>query len=158
MPGPVSQVPIAVRDGKRGKAPLIRKLKMRYPELGESAIARRVGCSAANVHHVLKRFLGDNHSEAELRRYQQEKADIFDAIQMRNLESITNKDIKKSSMLQRVTGAAILEDKARIIRGQATSIDVHVLLDAVSAVREIRRSGQERGKNVNQLMTSSDSK
>jgi hypothetical protein len=53
--------------------------------------------------------------------------------------SITDEDIAKAPLLPRITGAAILEDKARTIRGQATQVNVSVLLDAVAAIREIRR-------------------
>jgi hypothetical protein len=43
------------RPGER--AMLIRRAKMKYPELSESQIARYVGCSPSNVHQVLKSFL-----------------------------------------------------------------------------------------------------
>ena len=46
----------------------------------------------------------------------------------------------KAPLLPRITGAAILEDKARTIRGQATQINVSVLLDAVAAIREMRKA------------------
>jgi hypothetical protein len=39
------------------RAMLIRRVKMKYPELSESQIARYVGCSPSNVHQVLKSFL-----------------------------------------------------------------------------------------------------
>ena len=43
------------RPGER--AMLIRRAKLKYPELSESQIARYVGCSPSNVHQVLKSFL-----------------------------------------------------------------------------------------------------
>ncbi len=113
-------------------------MKLNYPELSEAQIARRVGCDPANVHRVLKRFLGTNHSESDLRDYQNNKADIYDGLQMRALGSITDDDIAKAPLLPRVTAAAILEDKARLIRGKATQIDVSALLDAVQAAREMQ--------------------
>ena len=39
------------------RAMLIRRTKMKYPEMSESQIARYVGCSPSNVHQVLKSFL-----------------------------------------------------------------------------------------------------
>jgi len=39
------------------RAMLIRRIKIKYPELSESQIARYVGCSPSNVHQVLKSFL-----------------------------------------------------------------------------------------------------
>ena len=39
------------------RAMLIRRVKIKYPELSESQIARYVGCSPSNVHQVLQSFL-----------------------------------------------------------------------------------------------------
>lgn len=116
------------------RAALIRRTKLRYPELSESEIARHVGCSPSNVHQVLKSFLVDR-SEAELRDFQANKADIYDAVQMRALESVTQDKLRKSSAGSLVTVAAILEDKARLIRGQPTSLHVHALVDVLDMLR-----------------------
>jgi hypothetical protein len=137
-PAPSNQ-PIPGR--KRGLAPLIRATKARYPELSEAQIAKRVGCSPSNVHQVLTPFL-HGHSEQELRDFQANKADIYDAVQMRALASVTQEKLRKSSAGSLVTVAAILEDKARLLRGQATSIHVSALLDLVELLREKRDSGQ----------------
>lgn len=144
---PVTQIIDAPRISRanKGTAPRIRRMKLQYPELSEGQIAKRVGCSPANVHNVLKRFLGQEHAEFDLKEYQESKADIYDAIQMRTLVSITNADIAKAPLMARVTSAAILEDKARTIRGQATQINVNVLLDAVNAVREMRDKQDSQG-------------
>ena len=123
-----------VSSANTGAAPRIRKLKMRYPEMSEGQIAKRVGCDPANVHRVLKRFMGDN-AGISLNEYQEHKADIFDTLQQRIHLSITDADIAKAPLMARVTAAAILEDKARTIRGQATGINVNVLLDVVDAIR-----------------------
>jgi hypothetical protein len=123
-------------------APSIRRMKLRYPELSEGQIAKRVGCDPANVHRVLTRFLGDGNSEADLQAFQNDKANVFDALQHRMLMSITDETIAKAQLLPRVTAAAILEDKARTIRGQATQINVQVIADLVAAARAAR--GDER--------------
>lgn len=116
------------------RAALIRRMKCRYPELSEAQIGRRVGCSRQNVNQVLAAFL-DGHSEAELRDFQAQKADIYDAIQQRALECVTSAKLQKSSAPSLVTAAAILEDKARLVRGQATGINVQVLMDVASMIR-----------------------
>ena len=133
-PAPSSQ---SIPGRKRGLAPLIRATKLRYPELSEAKIAKRVGCSPSNVHQVLSVFL-HGHSEQELRDFQANKVDIYDAVQMRALESVTQDKLRKSSAGSLVTVAAILEDKARLIRGQATSIHVHALVDVLAMLRELR--------------------
>ena len=125
------------------RAALTRRTKLRYPELSESQIARHVGCSPSNVHQVLKSFLVDR-PEAVLRDFQANKADIYDAVQMRALASVTQEKLRKSSAGSLVTVAAILEDKARLIRGQATSIHVHALMDVLDMLRE-RRDERDAG-------------
>jgi hypothetical protein len=120
---------------KRGLAPLIRTTKLRYPELSEAEIAKRVGCSPSNVHQVLSVFL-HGHSERELREFQANKADIYDAVQMRALASVTQEKLRKSSAGSLVTVAAILEDKARTLRGQPTAIHVQALLEVCDLLRQ----------------------
>lgn len=120
--------------GKRGLAPTIRKLKVKYPELTDSEIARRVGCRPSNVTGVLKVFLG-KHSEEELQQFQETKADNYDALQYRLLSSLSEAKIRKAKPMEIITGAAILEDKARLVRGQATGINVSVLMDVAEAIR-----------------------
>lgn len=131
--------PAKPRHGERA-AP-IRKLHMRYPELSGGEIARHVGCSRQNVNQVLAVFL-DGHSEAGLRDFQANKADVYHAIQRRALESVTRAKLQKSSAPSLVTAAVTLEDKARLIRGQAAGINVQVLLDVAEMIRNERDAGR----------------
>lgn len=127
--------PAAKRNtAKTGVAPKIRKLKLRHPELSHSDIAKRVGCRPSNVTAVLKTFLGKTSKE-DLADFQASKADVYDAIQHRLLQSLTPSKIAKAPAVSLITGAAILEDKARLVRGLATGINVNVLLDVVEAMR-----------------------
>ena len=134
---PPAQSDQAIPGRKRGLAPLIRSIHVRYPELSEAQIAKRVGCSPSNVHQVLTPFLS-GHSEQELRDFQANKADIYDAVQMRALASVTNAKLQKASATALVTAAAILEDKARLVRGQPTSLHVHALIDVLAAIKAKR--------------------
>ena len=70
-----------------------------------------------------------------LRDFQNSKAEVYDALQVRILESITEGDITKAPLMARVTASAILEDKARVIRGQATGINMIQLVDLVEAIK-----------------------
>lgn len=127
------------RHGER--AAMIRKLSLRYPELGDYDIARKVGCDPANVTRVLQRFSGTLALD-DLAEFQANRADVYDALQHRALASITDTHLSKSSALQLVTVAAILEDKRRLTMGQPTSIHVTALVDLVQVLRE-RRNEQE---------------
>jgi hypothetical protein len=128
---------LSVEPAKRshkGCAPKIRKLKLRHPELSHSDIARKVGCHPSNVTSVLKAFIGKG-SEDDLRSFKDNKADVYDAIQRRLLLSVTDAKLAKAPMQSLVLSAAILEDKARLVRGLATGINVSVLMDVAEAIR-----------------------
>jgi len=125
---------IRPKQARTGAAPRIRKLKLRHPELSHAEIAKRVGCAPSNVTSVLKTFMGKSN-EDELRGFQEAKADIYDALQHRLLASLTQAKITKAKPMEIITGAAILEDKARLVRGQATGINVSVLMDVVEAIK-----------------------
>ena len=126
-----------IRGRRTGKAPAIRKLAIKYPDLSEAEIAKQVGCDPANVHRVLVRFRS-TYTESELADFQENKADIYDAIQLRAIGSITDEKLTKTSVKDLAIAAGIWEDKARVIRGQATQINVSVLLDAVNLAKEMR--------------------
>ena len=106
--------------------------------MSQAAIARRVGCSEANVSGVLKTYL-QAVSVEELQDFQQSKADIYDTLQHRILASLTEAKIAKAGLTESVTAAAILEDKARLVRGQATGINVNILMDVVEAIKAKRQ-------------------
>ena len=131
------------RTGRTGAADKVIDLHLRKPHMSKAAIARRVGCSPGNVDYVLKRYLAKN-SEAQLREYQANQGDAFDAIGMRALASITPKKLANASAVQLMTTAAIATDKARLIRGEATGINVSVLLDIAAGIRERQSAPQPR--------------
>jgi hypothetical protein len=134
--------PPAIRkNAHKGTAAMIRKTYMRYPELNHSEIARRVGCVPQNVDDVLGRFLGNKKIE-ELRGFQTNKADIYDIKQLQLLESVTADKISKMQARDAIVGAAILEDKARLVRGQATGINVQVLMDVAELIRSKRSESE----------------
>jgi hypothetical protein len=126
---------------KTGVAPEIRLTALKYPELSHSQIAQVVGCAPSNVTQVLKAFMGGK-SDEELRSYQEHQADIFDSLAYRLLESVTQDKLDKTKPMEAITGAAILIDKARLVRGQATSINATVLIDLVRAVRAEQTGNQ----------------
>jgi hypothetical protein len=147
---PDSEVFMPVVEGKkshRGCAPKIRRIALKHPEMTQSQIARKVGCLPANVASVLKTFLGKNSPE-QLAQFQEHRADCFDAIGMRALLSITPKKLAKASAVQAATVFGIAFDKGQLARGQATGINVNILMDVVEAIklRDSARPVQSVGK------------
>lgn len=131
----------------KGIAGKIRKIKLRNPELGATKIAELVGCNPSNVTRVLKTFNGDIQKD-ELQNFQQNKADYYDRLQLRFLGSIRDDEILKTNVGTRVISAGILYDKGALTRGQATQINVNVLLDAVQAIREMRKGNTKTPETI----------
>jgi hypothetical protein len=96
------------------------------------AVARVLGRSP----HTLKKFLRKPEILRQVGIQREELAAMFDDITQRTLSGVTETDIEKASLLQKLTSAGISVDKAAILRGQATStVDVHVLLHIASMIR-----------------------
>jgi hypothetical protein len=124
-----------------GAAEHIRLLHDRYPKLGNTAIANKVGCDESTVRDVLARYTR-NCSLETLREFQANETDILDAIRQQTLASITCEKLEKANFLQLVTGAAILLDKSRLLNGQPTSIHVTALVDLVGLLRSEQASDE----------------
>ena len=131
-------MPETVRNAHTGAAEHIKLLHDRYPALGASAIANKVGCDESTVRDVVIARYSRNCSLEHLRQFQANEADILDAIREETLASITGEKIANATYLQLVTGAAILMDKSRLLQGQPTSIHVHALMDVAAMIREKR--------------------
>lgn len=74
----------------------------------------------------------------EVREIRADLAERYQAEALRVLNSISDQDIEKASLQNKAVSSGIFLDKSLLLRGQVTQVDVHVLLDAVSAVRETR--------------------
>jgi hypothetical protein len=61
-------------------------------------------------------------------------SDVYDSIQHRLLKSITDQKICKTDVVSAVTSAAILEENARLIRGQAIGINVIDLVNLAQCI------------------------
>lgn len=120
---------------RKGTAPAVRRLKAKFPEMSERAIASKVGCSPSNVHHILRRYHSAT-SEASVRDFQENKALIVDQLAHRVASSITDAKLKKMSASQAFVGLGILIDKSQLLNGLATTINVSVLLDVAQAMRD----------------------
>lgn len=85
------------------------------PNLSEMKIAKLFDLHPSTVS---SRFRHAGYTPKRLKRYKDNKANIWDFHASKILNSVTNRDIKKASMLQRYTAAGICNDKAMVERGQ----------------------------------------
>ena len=114
-------------------------IEYRKKGLSSSEIGQIVGCSSQNV---LARL-----AEAELSsldNFRTNKDHTFEHLQRRTLKNIGDDEIKRLNPLQRVTAAAILQDKIQVIRGLSSEIVDHrvLTLDLNKAIEQLR---QEQG-------------
>jgi sugar-specific transcriptional regulator TrmB len=94
--------------------------------------------------HTLKRFLHKPEIVKEVGVQREIFAEMFDSITDRTLRGVTDEDIKKSSLLQKMTAAGITIDKALLLRNQPTTIvDVRILLDVAGMIRRDDAEKQE---------------
>lgn len=122
-----------------GASEHIKLLHDRFPRMGNSAIANKVGCDESTVRDVIARY-ARNCSLENLRDFQANEADILDAVRERTVASISPQKLANATYLQLVTGAAILMDKSRLLKGQPTDIHVHALMDVAQLLREKREA------------------
>ena len=125
-----------LRSFVRPSSATLNSLKLGSPSASAAVLAMSTKCLSVFLH---------GHSEQELRDFQANKADIYDVVQMRALASVTQEKLRKSSAGSLVTVAAILEDKARLTRGQATSINVQALVEVLDLIRQRRDEREEAG-------------
>ena len=108
--------------------------------LSQAAIARRISRSR----HMVKNLLAEPSIQ---RSIQDERAELSVLCKDKGRDifmSIHSGDIEKANLLQKATAGAILIDKALLLAGEATSINVSVLLDVAHAIRARQDADSER--------------
>lgn len=109
------EIPIEIqKKPQRPKdIPIEKIIELRRKGLSLQDIADICKCTAQNIHVRLQGI-------EEFETFSRDKALYYEHLQHKILRTIDESDIKKSPFGTRITAAAILEDKIRLIRGQAT--------------------------------------
>jgi hypothetical protein len=122
------------------KTQAILRIKGEHPTLNTREIGELAECDHSHVVRVLARY---GVEQGLVEKYKRGRADIFAGIQGRILDTITNDDIKKASLQQKVTAAGILYDKERLERGESTSNTISIVAD-IEAVRRAKVEGKRQ--------------
>jgi predicted transcriptional regulator len=106
--------------------------------LTQRDIATLLGITQQSVQERLK-----NANVEGLSRFQDHKDKVFEHKQREIIDSLSGSDIKDMSGLQKITGAAILQDKIMALRGQASTIIEHrsIIADLRDAQDRLRKAG-----------------
>ena len=115
----------------------ILQVKAENPNLTVRQIAAIADCTHPHVIATLQRYGVNQH---DLKAYKDNRADILAGMQQRVISAVTDADVKKASLYQKITAAAILMDKERLERGQASEIidHRHLQVDLAQALRAMR--------------------
>jgi hypothetical protein len=113
---------------------------LRASGLSQTKIAQTVGRSRSLVKNVLakpevKKAVIDE--KAELAAIYREKARAV-------VTSISDADIGKASLQQKAIASGILLDKSLILFGEAPTINIHLLLEVVAAIKAQRTEDSDR--------------
>ena len=104
------------------------------------------GCSKQAVSERLR-----NADLEGLETYSNHKDKVFEHLQRNTIKDLSADDLKKMNPLQRITAAAILQDKIAAMRGQATNITEvrNITIDLSKAYEAMRASqGNTQGNTV----------
>lgn len=95
--------------------------------LSPNKIALEIGRS----HHTIAKHIHDPEAGERI-------ANKLEVMVERIADSVSAEDILKANLVAKLTSIGIAIDKIRLHRGQHTQMDVHVLLDAVQAIKAQR--------------------
>ena len=117
VPNKKTKTEAVALKGVSNPIPIERLIELRQKGNSLSDVGAVVGCSAQNVSDRLKKVDLEG-----LELFSKHKAQVFEAKQRQILDAITDEKMDNMSAAQAVVAAAIMEDKIRLIRGQATEI------------------------------------
>jgi hypothetical protein len=99
----------------------------------------RIGKHLKRSRHTIVKHLSQPGIAAKVQDEKSVLAEKCRAQAHRILDSINDTDISKASLQQKSISSGVLLDKSLLLTGDAPSVNIHILLEAVQAVRAIRR-------------------
>lgn len=97
----------------------------------EGLSAKKIGKRLQRSPHTIQKHVADPEACERI-------AEKLETVAERAIDSIGERDYAKASLVAKLTAAGIAIDKRQLLKGQPTSINVTVLLDAVQAIRAMR--------------------
>ena len=116
------------------KIPIELLIDLKEKGLSHAQIGKVVKCSPQNITQRLQA-----EGLETLAEYKENKDAVFEHLQQKIIKSIADEDIKKAPFGSRVTAAAILEDKIRLVRGQSTENKSVLVAELKSAQEGLNR-------------------
>lgn len=118
--------------------PMEKLLHYRDQGLSHMEISKIVGCGISNVKQRLEYW---DLQQPDLRFYKENKAEILARVQRMIISSITEADLQRMALRDRIVAFGVLFDKERIVRGEdILKIDIRVVH---SSLEELQRKKEE---------------
>ena len=111
-----------------------KAIQLKIQGLSYMDIAKYYNIPKATIQQRLKPYFGKD--SINIPAFKTHRADLFAGQQARVLQSISDADIKKASLRDKVISAGVLYDKERLERGESTenvSVSIQGLLDRTKA-------------------------
>ena len=121
--------------------PVERILAYKAKGLTLTEMSKLLACSETNIKNRIAAL-----NIESLPEFNEHKAAIYDIVERKHLSKLLDDQTKRP--MEDMTVAAIAGDKGRVIRGLATEVVDHRVLqiDALAAVKELRRQVEEGGE------------
>jgi hypothetical protein len=120
-----NDLPLTVEEISRAKS---------YAAQGYSC--RAIGRELKRSDHTIAKLLARPDVADEVVVQKRELIELYEELNRKVLESVTEKDIQSASLLQKATTSGIFTDKMRLLRDESTSnINVQVLLEVAELIR-----------------------
>lgn len=113
-----------------------------HPKLSTRQIAKICNTDHSYVVQLQQRY---NITKDITEQFKNHRADIFAGYQDKLLSSVTDTDIKKASLMQRMASVGILYDKERLERGLSTGnfVNIQADLEAFRQAKQVQQDTQE---------------
>lgn len=129
----------SLKTSKIKKKPRTRKItpkqeailaaKSQNPNATGTEIAKQCGTDISYTIEVLQRF---GLTKQSIQDYKDHKTDILTGLQARILSTISQADIEKASLHQRIIATGILHDKEQDMRGNNREVQPMVVINQIS--------------------------
>lgn len=86
----------------------------------------------------ISQLIRDYKSNTDTILFSNDKDKVFESLQAKIVNAVSDEDIKKASLSQKIVATAVIQDKIQVMRGQATEIIDYRSLSLSGTLRELR--------------------
>src|SRR5215472_5540369 len=101
-------------------------------------------------HHTLQRFLSKPETREQVQIQREELAGMFDQVAHGIVSRVTDEDVTKANLVQKMTSAGIAIDKAAMLRGETPmALNMVAIIDVLRLMRDQRNGAAPADVEIN---------